>query len=46
MGYFPKGLTHDFGQKFELSPRFVFIEKRPRNYVRGCSGKKKSRPTG
>ena len=28
---FAKGLTHDFGQKFELSCMFVFIEKTPRN---------------
>ena len=34
---FPKGLTHDFGQKFELSSLFVFIENRPRNDVCGCS---------
>ena len=26
MGYFPKRLTHDFGQKFELSSLCVFIE--------------------
>ena len=43
--YFPKRLTHDFGQKFELSSLCVFIENRPRNDVRGCSGKKRSRPT-
>ena len=30
-GNFPKGLTHDFGQKLELSSLFVFIESRPRN---------------
>ena len=34
---FPKGLTHDFGQKFELSSFLVFIENRPRNDVWGCS---------
>ena len=34
---FSKGLTHDFGQKFELSSLFVFIENRPRNDVWGCS---------
>ena len=34
---FPKGLTHDFGQKFEPSSLFVFIENRPRNDVWGCS---------
>ena len=33
---FPKGLTHTFGQKFELSSLFVFIENRPRNDVWGC----------
>ena len=31
--YFPKGLTHDFGQKFELSLSFVFIENRTSNDV-------------
>ena len=46
LGHFPKGLTHDFGQKFELSSWFVFIKNRPRNYIRGCSLKKRSRPTG
>ena len=30
---FSKGLTHDFGQKFELSSLFVFIKNRPRNEV-------------
>ena len=34
---FPKGLTHDFGQKFELSSLFVFIENRPGNDIWGCS---------
>ena len=34
---FPKGLTHDLSQKFELSSLFVFIENRPRNDVWGCS---------
>ena len=28
---FAKGLTHEFGQKFELSCMFVFIEKTPGN---------------
>ena len=37
-----KGLGHDFGQKFDLSSLFVFIEKRPRNNVWGCSRKKRS----
>ena len=37
MGNFPKGLTHDFCEKFELSSLFVFIENRPRNDVWGCS---------
>ena len=37
IGHFPKGLTHDFGQKFELSSWFVFIENRLRNDVWGCS---------
>ena len=36
-GYFAKGLTHDFSQKFKLSSLFVFIEKRPRKNVLGCS---------
>ena len=31
--YFPKWLTHDFGQKFELSLSFVFIENRTSNDV-------------
>ena len=35
IGNFSKGLTHDFGQKFELSLLFVFIENRPRNDVWG-----------
>ena len=34
---FSKGLTHDFGQNFQLSSLFVFIEKRPRNDVWGCT---------
>ena len=34
---FPKRLTHDFGQKFDVSSLFVFIENRPRNDVWGCS---------
>ena len=34
---FPKGLSHDFGQKLELSSLFVFIENRSRNDVSGCS---------
>ena len=34
---FPKGLTHDFGQKFEISSFSVFIENSPRNDVWGCS---------
>ena len=25
MGYFPNGLTHDFGQKLELSSLFFFL---------------------
>ena len=33
--YFPKELTHDFGQKFEHSSLFVFIENTPRNDVWG-----------
>ena len=28
MGYFPKGLTHDFGQKIELSSLFISIKNR------------------
>ena len=27
MGYFPNGLTHDFGQKLELSSLFFFLLK-------------------
>ena len=27
---FQKGLTHDFGQKFQLSSFFVLIENRPK----------------
>ena len=34
-GYFAKGLTHDFDQKFDLSSLFVFIENTPRNDVWG-----------
>ena len=37
IGNFPKGLTHDFSQKFEFSSLFVFIENRPRKDVWGCS---------
>ena len=37
IGYFPKGLTHDLGQQFELSSLSVFIENRPRNDIWGCS---------
>ena len=32
MENFPKGLTHTFGQKLELSSLFVFIENRPRMF--------------
>ena len=32
-GYFPKGLTHDFGLKFELTSLCVFTNSRPRNDV-------------
>ena len=39
---FPKGLTLDLGQKFELYSLFVFIENSPRNDVWGCSRKKRS----
>ena len=39
---FSNGLTHDFGQKFELSSMFVFIETRPRNDVWVCSRWKRS----
>ena len=35
IGNFPKGLTHDFGQKFQLSSLFLFIENRPRNKCLG-----------
>ena len=42
IGNFQKGLTHDFGQKFELSSLFVFIEKGTRNKIWGCSRKKRS----
>ena len=38
IGNFPKGLTHDFAQKFELTLFFVFVENRPRNDVWECSG--------
>ena len=31
MGNFLKGLTHDFGRKFQLSLCFVFIKNRPIN---------------
>ena len=31
--YFPKGLTHDFGQKFKLSSLFVFIVNWPSNDI-------------
>ena len=44
-GYFPKGLTHDFGQKFELSWLCVLIENRLRDDVQGYSEKKISRST-
>ena len=29
MGYFPKGLTHDFGQKLELSSFFFLLKIAP-----------------
>ena len=29
IGYFPKGLIHDFGQKFELSSSFVLLKLDP-----------------
>ena len=34
---FPKGLTHDLSQKFELSLLFVFIKNRPINDFWACS---------
>ena len=37
IGNFPKALTHDFCQKFELSSLFDFFENRPRNDVSACS---------
>ena len=37
IGNFPWGLTHDFGQKFNLFSLSVSIEYRPRNDVWGCS---------
>ena len=38
IGYFPKRLTNEFGQKFELSLLVVFSKKnRSRNDVWGCS---------
>ena len=37
-----KGLTHDFGQKFQLSSLFVFIENRPRNDVWDISHRKEA----
>ena len=40
--YFPKGLTHDFGQKFELSLLFVFIENRTSNDVWDVLDKKEA----
>ena len=45
IGYFPKGLTHDFGQKFSLFSSFVFIEINRRNDVWGCSRLKRSLST-
>ena len=32
--HFCKGLTHDFGQKFELSGMFIFIAKTPGNTIK------------
>ena len=37
IGNFPNGLSHDFGQKFNVSSLFVFIENSPRNDVWGYS---------
>ena len=42
MENFPKGLTHDFGQNFEISSLFVFIENRSSNEAWGCSRLKSS----
>ena len=39
---FPKGLTHDFGQKFELSLLFVFIKNRTSNDVWDVLDKKEA----
>ena len=33
IGFFSKGLSHDFGQKLENSSWFVFGQSRPRNNV-------------
>ena len=42
IGNFLKGLTHDFGQKFELSLLFVFIENRTSNDVWDVLDKKEA----
>ena len=42
IGNFPKGLTHDFGHKFQLSSYFFFIENRPRNDVWDVSHRKEA----
>ena len=42
IGNFPKELTYDLGQKFNLFPLSVFIENRPRNDVWRCSRLKRS----
>ena len=39
---FPKGLTRDFGQKFNVSSLFVFIDNRSRNDIWGFSRLKSS----
>ena len=38
IGNFPRGLTHHFAQKLEITLLFVFVENGPRNDVWECPG--------
>ena len=42
IGNFPKGLTHDFGQKFQLSSLFVLLKIGPEMMFRDVLGRKEA----
>ena len=37
LGFFPKGLTYDFGQKIQMSSKFMYGQHEARNDVWWCS---------